>query len=359
MNKIKLTLKTISYSLNLFYKSSGLLIVLYLTLYIIGSSFSLFQTFSLKCILDGLTKEEMRIDIVILWSALYVLSLVLDRVNSSAMSMAQDSTIRKAEHLYDCRLAEKLTKIPLSLIDSSHGRDMIDDVRYSRGSAVYTVSQLIAIITSLYSFTVTFSTLVRFNVWLSIMLLMLTVPGVLLSEYFERKSDKLRRELAPDSRKFSYYRWMLTDAWLAKDVRMYNLTDDISARYHEEKKAYIDANKHLAKKAVKSIVLADIVRHSGEIALIVFTVFEAINGHISIGDVALYTGFALTVGNSFESILYYIVMIVGIDAKRMERVFEFYNIRIDDQVNVKKTLASVGQYILRTLRRQNGGYYLS
>lgn len=331
MSRIKQAIKSIFYSVNLYYQSSGLLIVLYLTLYLLSTSFSLFHSFSLKCILDGLTDEQLRLNSVILWAVLYFLSIFLLRVNSSATSITGDCCIKKAELLYDCRLADKLSKLPLSYIDSSVGRDMIDDVRYSRGSSVYLVSRLILIITSIYSFVVTFSILVGFNIWLSIILLMLTIPGALLSDYFERKSDKLRCELAPDNRKFSYYRWMLTDAWPAKDVRMYNLTDAISARYNEEKTAYIAANKRLEKKAVKSLILADIIRHSGEFALVVFSVFEAIKGHISIGDVALYTGFALTVGNSFEIILRYTVMIIGLDTERMERVFEFYNIKTYDQ----------------------------
>ena len=50
--------------------------------------------------------------------------------------------------------------------------------------------------------------------------LLLTIPGVLMDEIFDRKAEELRRKTAPDVRKFSYYRWMLTDAWPAKDVRM-------------------------------------------------------------------------------------------------------------------------------------------
>ncbi len=331
MSRLKQAIKSISYSVKLYYQSSGLMMVLYLTLYLLSASFSLFHSFSLKCILDGLTNAELRLNSVILWSALYFLSIFLLRVNSSATSITGDCCIKKAELLYDCRLADKLSKLPLSYIDSSFGRNMIDDVRYSRGSSVYLVSRLILVITSIYSFAVTFLILARFNIWLSIILLMLTVPGVLLKDYFERKSDKLRRRLAPDKRKFSYYRWMLTDAWPAKDVRMYNLTDAITARYDEEKDAYIAANKRLAKKAVKSLIFADIIGHGGEIALVVFSVLEAIKGHISIGDVGLYTGFAITVGSSFKNIMLFGAMIVGSDAEKMKRVFEFYNIKTCNQ----------------------------
>ena len=44
-----------------------------------------------------------------------------------------------------------------------------------------------------------------------------------------------REKTAPDVRKFHYYRWMLTDAWPAKDVRMYDLTDAIKSRYSKVK----------------------------------------------------------------------------------------------------------------------------
>lgn len=338
MNRFKKTIKSICYSVNLYYRSSGLMVVLYLILYLLSASFSLFQNFSLRCVLDSLTNAHSGLNSAILWAALYLLSIILLRINSSAVSITWDYSVKKAELLYDSTLADKLIQLPLSYIDSSVGRDIIDDVRYSRGTTINLVSRLIQIITSIYSFVVTFSVLVGFNALLSVILLMLTIPGALLSDYFGRKSDKLRYELAPDNRKFSYYRWMLTDAWPAKDVRMYNLTDAISGRYNEEKTAYVAANKRLAKKAVISLIFSDIIRHSGEIALVIFAVSEATMGHISIGDVALYTGFSLTVGSSFDNILHYIMMITGLDTERMSRIFEFYSIKVDDQAKPTKTL---------------------
>ena len=61
----------------------------------------------------------------------------------------------------------------------------------------------------------------------SVLFLLLSVPGIISQVIMERRIDVFRRKSAPDSRKFSYYRWVLTDAWPAKDVRMYDLTNAI------------------------------------------------------------------------------------------------------------------------------------
>ncbi len=56
--------------------------------------------------------------------------------------------------------------------------------------------------------------------------------------YLAKKAEDLPRKTVPDVRHFCYYRWMLTDALSAKDVRMYDLTEPIKARYDTEKDKY-------------------------------------------------------------------------------------------------------------------------
>lgn len=80
---------------------------------------------------------------------------------------------------------------------------------------------------------------------------------------------------------------------------MYDLTDAIKARYDEEKKDYIKANKALDKKVLHGSLGIELFRRSGEIVFIAYVIYKAINGAIGIGDVALYIGFAHSVSNSF------------------------------------------------------------
>ncbi len=167
---------------------------------------------------------------------------------------------------------------------------MIDEVRYMEFTSVFLIFRITDILSSLYTFVVAFTTLAVFSLGFSLMFLAFTIPSIIFNEYYARKSEELREKTAPDVRKFHYYRWMLTDAWPAKDVRMYDLTGAIKARYDEEKKNYIKANKALDKKVLHGSLGIELFRRSGEIVFISYVIYKAINGAIGIGDVALYIG---------------------------------------------------------------------
>jgi len=202
MSKIKLFIKSIGYSATLTYKSSGIMLLLYFVLNIIASTLTLFSTIALKYVLDSIVTENQLLSVVLLWIGLYALSLVITQANTSIQNILHDSIFKKAEHLYERELAEKLTHLTLSIIDSSAGKDMIDDVRYGKNTAIYTTFRMVRIVSLLYTFVIAFATLVNFNVFFSLLFLLLTVPGIILNEVFDRKAEKLRREKAPDVRKF-------------------------------------------------------------------------------------------------------------------------------------------------------------
>ena len=327
MKKNTLFLKSVHYSVNLVYQSSGFLFVLYFATNIIASTLTLFSTFVLKFLLDSVAYEDPQLRTIFLFVGLYAFSLVLVHANRSFQNILYDSLFQKAEHLYECHLSEKLAKLPLSIIDSSEGRDMIDDVRYAKDIAVYTSFSVVQVVSLFYTFLIAFITLLNFHIWFSILFLILTIPGILLNVIFDKKSEKLRMEKAPDVRKFCYYRWMLTDAWPAKDIRMYDLTNPIKTRYDDEKKQYLSANKKLDKKKLLSLLFAEVIRRSGEIVFFVFVVYQAIVGQISIGNVALYVGLALTTSNSFTTMVSHLVMGYERTTEIMERLFVFFAIK--------------------------------
>lgn len=152
------------------------------------------------------------------------------------------------------------------MLDTSHGRDMIADVKRLRVVVVYMVFYIAQIIANFYTFCFAFATLAAFNLKFSLLFLVLTIPGVLLDKHFDMKTEELRRKQAPDIRKFSYYRWILTDVGPAKDVRTYNLTEPLTARYNEEKQDYVESNKKMDKKKLLASLPVEIIVRSGEIA---------------------------------------------------------------------------------------------
>lgn len=337
---MKLFIKSIGYSFSLTYRSSKLLILLYLALNFICTSFPLYLTLIFKYILDILTVSSPDTDVIILYICLYIIALIVLQGMNSLKDVVYDSIIKKADNLYDCELFQKLINLPMSFIDTSEGKDMVDDIRHTKITIVNLTHRIVRSLSLLYTFCVAFGTLITFHIWFSFLFLILTVPGIILDVVFGRKAEDLRRKTAPDIRRFCYYRWMLTDAWPAKDVRMYDLTDPIKARYDSEKDEYIKANKKLDKKKLRASLCAELIKRSGEISFTVFVLFRALSGEISIGDVALYIGFAISAFTSFQTMTSILVMGYTRTTKMMGRLFEFFAIECPDENSGKRELKS-------------------
>lgn len=326
MKRFRLFLNSVKYSANLVYQSSKLGLILYFILRMMLATLPLISINLLNNILNSLTSQYINVKMTFFIVVVYISILVISQIFLSIANIVENSIFLKAFHAYDVEICQVLSKIPMSVIDTSEGKDLIDDVRYTKITAVYLTYRLISVISLFYSFCIALVTLISYNFWFSLLFIILTIPGIIIDIVFNRKSDELRRRVAPNVRKFSYYRWMLTDAWTAKDVRMYDLTDSIKERYDTEKDIYRSKNKALDKKNLRVSLIAEIIKRSGEILFTIFVIFQAINGKISIGNIALYTGYALVIISSFQEMTTIFVLSYTVTVEKMKRLFKFKNL---------------------------------
>ena len=147
MKRGKLFFKSIGYSFRLIYRSSKLFILIYMVFNLACATFPLLSFFVLKYLLDILIMESPQIPLVIFCMVAYVVALVILQGLNSAKNVVYDSVFKKAEFLYDRELLKKLSKLPLSFLDSSSGKDMVNDVRYARNTAVYLTYRIVQITT--------------------------------------------------------------------------------------------------------------------------------------------------------------------------------------------------------------------
>ena len=338
MEQIKILVQSIKYSIKLVYSSSKLMIILSLLLNIIGKTFPFVNMFVMKILFDELVAERTEIYSIAMCLLIYIAILISGHALSGANAIITNTISEKMGHRYDVELSDKLAKLPMSFIDTSAGRDLIDEVRYAKFSVIGLSNEIINIVSTIYSFAIAFVALVAFNTWFSLLIVFLTIPGIVYDVIFDHKNEELRRKTAPDVRKFSYYRWMLTDSWPAKDVRMYDLTEPIQKRYDDEKNIYRKANKKLDQKKLKTSLFIEIIKQSGVMTFTAFVVFQAISGKITIGDIALYIGFATTVNGAFQDVMTTFALWHTTFADRMKRFFEFTKIECPDENKGAKNL---------------------
>lgn len=313
-------LKTFHYTFKLMYRSSRLLFVVYFLIQLACSVTPLWSTYILKEILDRLVTSESVWRLVCVYLGSVALLLILQ----SVQTVCYNTMTQKAEHQYACELAAKMDEMPLSFLDTSRGKNLIDEVQSLRTSVVNMPNYVIQTITFFLTFIVAFIKLASFSWEFSLVFLILTIPGFLSQLYFRKKADALRRKQAPDVRKFCYYRWMLTDGWPAKDVRTYDLTEPLMKRYDEEKTAYLAANKKLDKKRMFATLITEFVMRSGEIVFSFYVIIKAVTGPISVGDVSLYIGFSVAATMAFERVVGAVLYGIVRSVANMKYVFEFY-----------------------------------
>lgn len=309
--------------------------MVYLLSAIIHSTLIMSSTVMIKYILEALIKENPDLNrsffLIGIYIAILIISCGVGKVNESIYNLI----FRKAREQYEEDILSKMNQLPISFIDSSVGKDTITDVRYSTIAAVHLADDIVRTAAHLYTFIVAFTTLAKFNITFSLLFLLLTLPPVISRNVYAKKAEKLRRKQAPDMRKFCYYRWILTDPWPAKDVRMYDLTEPIKARYHQVHTEYLTANKSLDKRKLRSMLLSEIVERAGEILFTTFVIWKAVSAQISIGDMTLYIGFALSASDAFKRALDVVIFGYSRTSRMMGRVFDFFAIPTESRCGTK------------------------
>ena len=127
---MRLLFKTFSYTFNLLYRSSNFLIFAYLLFQLVNAIIPLLSTYILRDILNIVASDISDVQKVLFYIGVYIISLLLMQANSSALNVCYGSLSKRAENQYFCDLSEKLMHLPMSFIDSSEGKNLIDEVRY-------------------------------------------------------------------------------------------------------------------------------------------------------------------------------------------------------------------------------------
>lgn len=324
MKKVRIFIKSVRYSFGLAFRSGKSVLIFLFVLAVLTATLPILASLFLKQIIDFLTEAKENTNFLILYIALYIISLVCMQGINSAYKIAVDSVIQKSKCEHNLNVLRRIEKLPVSFIDSSKGRNIIDDVRHSEEAMVNLASRIIYVFSMTYKFCVALIPLARFNIIFVSVFLSLTIPGIILDHIFNKKTEALRLKTAPDVRKFLYYRWILTDSWPAKDVRTYDLTEPIKGRYDAERNAFRDANKALDKKKTASSIFSEIIIRCGEFAFIIYVIFEALKGDLSIGNVSFYISLSLTVISSFKSVISTITYWYGVTVRQAERMFYFF-----------------------------------
>lgn len=316
------------HSLYMWKQCNGNILVVYYILQALGYTIPLMLLYVFRCLLDEVITTQILHNIVI-WLIVYALLAIVDIFTSHVKGFLHDDIIDKINHYFDKIVSEKAYKLEIAFVDSAEGRNKIDEVRRTRYNICAYPFYWERILFHFISFAVASTVIAQYNIYAEIIFILLVIPGVIINNNSEKKIYAWNVKEAPDRRKFSYYRWMMTDSWPAKDVRMYDLGEDIQERYHEEKNAYIQRKKALSHKGMKSAILAKTLTELGVILYMLMVIWDVWNQRITVGDLVMLTGFGTTVVTSVSTVLGNIIHMATIASKQYVLFEEYMNLEED------------------------------
>ncbi len=130
--------------------------------------------------------------------------------------------------------------------------------------------------------------LFSFHWALAILLIIVNIPGVWLRLHFSELLYDFHREQTPESRKMSYYNWLLTGSRPSRELRLFDL-----GKYFETlfKKAFVNTKEeevNIIRKRTMIDLVSDIFK-AGALFLMFFMIAKkTAEGSVSIGEMSMY-----------------------------------------------------------------------
>ncbi len=168
--------------------------------------------------------------------------------------------------------------------------------------------------------------LMVFNPWLIILLLFAVIPAFLGEAYFNDQSYALSRRQTPERRELDYVRFLGASDETAKEVKIFNLSDFIIARFRELSSQFYHDNRILVIRRSVWGTIFSMLGSLGYYLAYVFIIFKAINGKLSIGDLTFLAGSFRQLRSLLEGILNRFTS-VSQGAMYLSDFFEFFEIK--------------------------------
>lgn len=145
--------------------------------------------------------------------------------------------------------------------------------------------------------------LLAFSPLVTLVLFCVALPGALVQSVYARRQYRLELEQTEKDRQASYYHFMLTGTWFAKELRLFNLGSLFRTRFQALRQQLRGVRLALSRRRAVAGLLAQSLTSAAIFGSLAFIAYQAYKGTITLGSLVMYYSiFQLAVG-SFSSVL--------------------------------------------------------
>ena len=201
------------------------------------------------------------------------------------------------------RIMEHAATLDLDQFEDSAFYDKLERARQQTIGRTILLSQVMAQVQDLITMGFLAAGLMVFNPWLIILLLIAIIPAFLGESYFNDQTYALTRGQTPERRELDYVRYLGASDETAKEVKVFDLSGFIIDRFKQlSGKFYLD-NKRLSIKRASWGTFFAMLGSLGYYAAYVVIIIRAVDGTVTIGELAFLAGSFRQLRSLLEGIL--------------------------------------------------------
>ncbi|QCE41002.1 ABC transporter ATP-binding protein [Psychroserpens sp. NJDZ02] len=247
-----------------------------------------------KIIIDEIilqTKLEVS-DLTQLWTyvgiefGLIVLSDLISRAIQLTDSLLGDAYSIDSS----VRIIKKTNQIDISLLEDSEFYDKLERARTQTTSRVGLMSNALGEVQSLISIATLVASLIYFEPYLIILLVLSIIPSFINEIWFSQKQYSLARGWTAERRELDYLRFIGANDKTAKEIKLFGLTDFVVDRFKNLSQEYYDLNKTLAIKRSALGFVFNVLGTLSYYGAYVFIIYRVISGVITLGELTFLSG---------------------------------------------------------------------
>ncbi len=231
-----------------------------------------------------------------------ILNRVVTRVSNSIIRIAGEKVTNQVK----VQIMEKAKTLDLASFDIPAFYEKLENANREAGhrpiQTLQATFSIISTVISLISYIAILATIPDMW-WMPIGIIFISIPSAIVSFVYRRKNFQYMRWRSKDRRQMNYYSNLLVNKDLVKEIRIFDLSDNIIGRYNEVfKRYYKGLHKLIIEESVWLVAIAIVsaVVNCIFYAIIAFGVFV---GRFMIGDYTLYTGALTSIGNGVTTFI--------------------------------------------------------
>lgn len=218
-----------------------------------------------------------------------LINRVVTRISNSIIRIAGQKVVKQVK----IQIMEKAKTLDLASFDMPGFYEKLENANREAGSRpIQTLQATFSIVSTLISLVGYLVILARIpNMWwIPLLIVAVSFPSAAINFYYRRKNFQYMRNRSKDRRQMNYYSDLLVNKDMAKEIRIFNLSDTFIDRYRQVFKQYFAGLKSLIVHESFWLVLSAVISCAANCLCYAIIARGVFDGSYRIGDYSLYTG---------------------------------------------------------------------